>query len=76
MKPADGSQIIAIDQQKKMVKEVVKEASLVIMDARISITLLIIDVSELNLLFETDWMRRYDAELSFKKKTLSFEAKG
>ncbi len=59
-----------------MVKRIVKEASLVIADAKVLITLLVINTSELNLLLGTDWMRRYDAELSFRKKNLTFEAKG
>ena len=42
----------------------------------IPIILLVIDTSEPNLLLSTDWMRRYDAELSFRKKNLTFEAKG
>ncbi len=75
MEPADGSQIITVDQQRKIVKEVVKEALLAIADAKMPITLLVIDTSELNLLLRTDWMRRYDAELSFRKKNLTFEAK-
>ena len=75
IRPADGSQIIAIDQQRKTVKRVIKEVLLAIADVKVPITLLIINVLEPNLLFETDWMRRYDAELSFRKKILSFEVK-
>jgi len=73
---ADGSQIIAVDQQKKTVKGVVKEVPLAIVNVKMSIILLVIDVPELNLLFGTDWMRRYDTELSFRKKNLTFKAKG
>ena len=76
MRPADGSQIIAVDQQRKTVKGVVREAPLVIADAKVLITLLVIDVPKSNLLLGTNWMRRYDAELSFRKKNLTFEAKG
>ncbi len=43
MKPANGSQIITIDQQRKMIKEIIKETSLMIANARIPITLLVID---------------------------------
>ncbi len=53
-----------------------KEVPLAIADAKVPITLLIIDASEPNLLFDTDWIRRYDIELSFRKKNLTFEAKG
>ena len=73
---ADGSQIIAVDQQRKTVKGVVKEAPLAIANVKVPIILLVINMSESNLLFSTDWMRRYDAELSFRKKNLTFEAKG
>ena len=76
MESADGSQIIAVDQQRKTVKGVVKEVSLAIADAKVPITLLVIDAPEPNLLLSTDWMRRYDMELSFKKKNLIFEVKG
>jgi len=74
--PADGNQIIAIDQQKKTVKRVIKEAPLAIADAKVPITLLVIDILESNILLGTDWMRRYDMELSFRKKNFTFEAKG
>ncbi len=53
-----------------------KEVSLAIADAKVPITLLVIDAPEPNLLLSTDWMRRYDMELSFKKKNLIFEVKG
>ncbi len=76
MGSADGSQIIAVDQQRKTVKGVVREAPLAITNAKVPITLLVIDTPEPNLLLGTDWMRRYDAELSFRKKNLTFEAKG
>ena len=72
----DSSQIIAIDQQRKMIKGIVKKALLAIADARVPITLLVIDTLESNLLLKTNWMKRYDAKLSFRKKTLIFEAKG
>ena len=73
---ADGSQIIAVNQQRKTVKGVVKEALLVIADAKVPIILLVIDTPEFNLLFGTDWMRRYNTELFFRKKNLTFETKG
>ena len=76
MRPADGSQIIAIDQQRKIVKGIVKEALLAIADAKMPIILLVIDTLKSNLLLGTDWMRRYDVKLSFRKKNLIFEAKG
>ncbi len=57
-------------------KGVVKEAPLAIMDVKVPITLLVIDVPEPNLLLSTNWMRRYNAELSFRKKNLTFKAKG
>ncbi len=45
------------------------------MNAKVSITLLVIDAPESNLLLRTDWMRRYDIELSFRKQNLTFETK-
>ena len=51
---ADGSQIIAVDQQRKTIKRVVREAPLAIVDTKIPIMLLVIDASEPNLLLDTD----------------------
>src|SRR6266511_6416709 len=45
-------------------------------DARVSIYLLVIEASEDNLLLGTDWMDRYQADLSFHKKELRFQCKG
>ena len=52
----DGSKIIAVDQTKKNIISIVKDASLSIQDARILINLLVIDASENNLLLGTDWI--------------------
>jgi len=68
----DGSKIIVVDQTKKNVISIVRDASLLIQDVRIPINLLIIDASEDNLLLEIDWMDRYQADLSFHKKELRF----
>jgi len=68
----DGSKIIAVDQTKKNVIGIVKDAPLSIQDARVPITLLVIEASEDNLLLETDWMNRYQADLSFHRKELRF----
>jgi len=76
MRSTDDSQIIAVNQQRKTVKVVVREVSLAIADVKVPITLLVIDALEPNLLLGTDWMRRYDAELFFRKKNFTFEAKG
>ena len=54
MRPADGSQIIAINQQRKTVKGIVREALLAIVDAKVPITLLVINASKPNLLLSTD----------------------
>jgi len=64
-----------MNQQRKIIKEIVKEASLVITDVRVLIILLVIDVLESNLLLRIDWIRKYNAELSFRKKILIFKAK-
>ncbi len=45
-------------------------------DARVSINLLVIEASEDNLLLGTDWMDRYQADLSFYKKELRFRCRG
>ncbi len=68
----DGSKIIAVNQTKKNVISIVKNASFSIQDARVSVNLLVIDVSEDNLLLGTDWMDQYQANLSFYKKELRF----
>src|SRR6266498_3970191 len=72
----DGSKIIAVDQTKKNVIGIVRDASLSIQDARVSINLLVIDAPEDNLLLGTDWMDRYQADLSFHKRELRFRCKG
>jgi len=55
----NGSKIIAVNQTKKNVISIVRDAPLSIQDARIPINLLVIDASEDNLLLGTDWMDRY-----------------
>src|SRR6266540_3766826 len=72
----DGSKIIAVDQTKKNVIGIVRDAPLSIQDARVSISLLVIDAPEDNLLLGTDWMDRYQADLSFHKKELRFQCRG
>ncbi len=68
----DGSKIIAVDQTKQNVIKIVRDAPLSIQDARVSINLLVIEAPEDNLLLGTDWMDRYQADLSFHKKELRF----
>ena len=68
----DGSKIIAVDQIKKNVIGIIRDASLSIQDARVLINLLVIEASEDNLLLETDWMDRYQVDLSFHKRELRF----
>ncbi len=68
----DGSKIIVMDQTKKNVIGIVRDAPLSIQDARVPINLLVIETSEDNLLLGTDWMDRYQADLSFHKKELRF----
>src|SRR6266508_6067383 len=72
----DGSKIIAVDQIKKNVIGIVRDASLSIQDARVSINLLVIEAPEDNLLLETDWIDRYQADLFFHKKELRIQCKG
>ncbi len=68
----DGSKIIAVDQTKKNVIGIVRDAPLSIQDARVLINLLVIETLEDNLLLGTNWMDRYQADLSFHKKELRF----
>jgi len=72
----DGSKIIAVDQTKKSVIGIIKDAPLSIQDARVPVNLLVIEASEDNLLLGTDWMDRYQVNLSFYKKELKFRYKG
>ncbi len=53
---SNESKIIAVDQIKKNVISIMKNASLLIQNAKIPTNLLVINVSEDNLLLETDWM--------------------
>ena len=72
----DGNKIVAVDQIKKNVIGIVRDAPLSIQDARVLVNLLVIEASEDNLLLKTDWMDRYQADLSFHKKELRFRCKG
>ena len=56
METPDGSKIIAVDQTKKNVIGIVRDAPLSIQDARVSVNFLVIETSEDNLLLGTDWM--------------------
>jgi len=56
MEISDESKIIAINQIKKNIISIIKDTSLLIQNIRISISLLMIDVLEDNLLLETNWM--------------------
>jgi len=76
MSPADGSSIVAVDQAKKKVLGFVREAPLVIADARVPVDLMVIDAPRAALLVSTDWLRRYLADLLFSKKRLVFESRG
>src|SRR6266542_2284943 len=51
---SDGSKIIAVDQTKKNVIGIVRDAPLSIQDARVPINLLVIEAPEDNLLLGTD----------------------
>ncbi len=68
----DGSKIIAVDQTKKNVIGIVKDAPLSIQDAKVPVNLLVIDASKDNLLLGIDWIDHYQAVLSFHKKELRF----
>src|SRR6266508_887872 len=57
----DGSKIIAVDQTKKNVIGIIRDAPLSIQDARVPVNLLVIEAPEDNLLLEIDWMDRYQA---------------
>ncbi len=72
----DGSKIIAVDQTKKSVIGIIRDAPLSIQDVRIPVNLLVIDASEDSLLLEMDWIDRYQVDLSFHKKELRFWYKG
>ena len=69
---SDGSKIIAVDQTKKNIIGIMRDAPLSIQDTRVPINLLVIKASEDNLLLGTDWIDRYQADLSFHKKELRF----
>src|SRR6266542_1477519 len=71
----DGSKIIAVDQTKKNVIGIVKDAPLSIQDVRVPVNLLVIEAPKDNLLLGTDWMDQYQADLSFHKKELRFQCK-
>ncbi len=72
MEMLNRSKIIAINQTKKNIISIVKDAPLLIQDARVSVNLLVINASENNLLLRTDWMNQYQTDLSFYRKELRF----
>ncbi len=55
----DRSKIITVDQTKKNIIGIIRDAPLSIQDARVSVNLLVIEAPEDNLLLGTDWMDRY-----------------
>src|SRR6266542_3574441 len=73
---SDKSKIIAVDQTKKNIIRIVRDAPLSIQDVRVLVNLLVIDALEDNLLLGTDWMDRYQVNLSFHKKELRFQYRG
>ena len=56
---SDRSKIITVDQIRKNVISIIKDISLLVQDARIPVNLLVIDVSENNLLLGIDWINQY-----------------
>src|SRR6266511_2568627 len=64
----NGSKIIAVDQTKKNVIGIVRDAPLSIQDVKVPINLLVIEAPEDNLLFGTAWTPPYPADPSFHKK--------
>src|SRR6266496_6543007 len=76
MSSADGSSIVAVDQAKKKLIGFVRGAPLAIADARVPVDLMIIDAPRAALLVDTDWLRRYSADLLFSKKRLVFKSRG
>ncbi len=54
MRMPDGSKIIAVDQIKKNIIGIVRDAPLSIQDARVPVSLLVIDAPEDNLLLGMD----------------------
>ncbi len=72
MRMPDGSKIITVDQTKKNVIRIMRDAPLLIQDARVSVNLLVIETLKDNLLLRTDWIDHYQADLSFHKKELRF----
>jgi len=69
------SKIIAVDQIKKNVIRIVRDAPFSIQDVRVPVNLLVINILEDNLFLEMDWMDRYKVDLSFHKKELRFQCK-
>src|SRR6266498_1100708 len=53
---SDESKIIAVDQTKKNVIRILRDAPLSIQDTRVLVNLLVIKTPENNLLLGTDWM--------------------
>src|SRR6266542_5039823 len=76
MSPADGSSIVAVDQVKKKVIGFVRGAPLAIANTRVPVDLMVIDASRVALLVDTDWLRRYSADLLFSRKRLIFKSRG
>ena len=54
MSLADGSNIVAVDQAKKKVIGFIREAPLAIIDTRVSVDFMVIDIPRVALLVGTD----------------------
>ena len=71
-----AQQIVAVDQAKRKVIGFIWRALLTIADTKVPVDFIVIDTPRVVLLVETDWLRRYLADLLFSKKRLVLESSG
>src|ERR1043165_1497703 len=66
--------LITVDGKKNRIYGVVEEANIKIADAMVPMNIHVVDSKDKTFLIEGDWLNRYQADLSYEKKVLSFES--
>ena len=69
-------ELITIDEKKNKTCGVAEEAPIKIANANVPMNIHIIDSKDETFLIEEDWLNRYQADISYSKKEITFRAQG
>src|ERR1044072_7396824 len=69
-------ELITVDGKKNRTYGVAEEANIKIADAMVPMNIHIVDSKDETFLIEGDWLNRYQADLSYGKKEVTFKAQG